>query len=855
MEENKISTDSSLKKNDTANKLIIPILFWGVAILYFFIKWYWVFIIHNLLLTSSILYNVVINPKLLSTGEKPKYSSKEIALALITPLFFNIIGYYYVAFSIVNKKYSNSDISKKKSQNEIDKIDSKNSKNDNEQSNQEKKLGWPKNEIIEEFSEDLPECVVRSRKIATELYDHAKKVNINNSTRAFIKPSQKNVIVVCQYFDNGEIKSLNCYSHKNKIPKKAHGYSICFYEDSQIKTCCNFIENRIDGMYTSYYSNGFVENILNFDNSNLDGLNYTYHKNEKLSSVVNYKQGLQNGQVYAYHENGNLFFDGQIKNDIFVGTWKIYDDEGNSTGTITYDMGAVIEGDLDQDDLMKSMIKGEWKTRELQALFTDFDSTDKSTIDNESDTTINEEKEKITESDHEKYEEKYVFYKNIKWFDLDELEKIDYSEDKEKTFYIEFTEHFIGSNFQLKSTNENSKIISSFKEEYNEVGWGDFSGKNEDKFNNKLPVIENTDIEVKYLTKFKSDFFSRFFSSELNLILFLEKSKNDKTFEAFLKSEDILIGPNTLNEMSEKFDFSIDSKKEIFQELPVYKGDICLWYSFYELESESIRIGVYERDPLITYEAVGNNLVSKINIDNIEKNEVEINWIYGIDKAFDYKEKEFEKNLVFYKYEEEEGCHVVYKGVNNFDEGKDFIDKIISQNGGQNNFKTQEDQDGYKYIHLGDLFNISYLKSYEIVEIEKVEQFKSVRNESKYGINENDVNIRSLVKGLDKILYNEGEGPANGRLCVRYNNDDSYFVYAYFNELDESLALFKKIVTNYDKTHQIFNKSNKLLDELINSDGINYKSDLFELMLIRENVKYKFYITPPGGFYSNWSFR
>ena len=236
-----------------------------------------------------------------------------------------------------------------------------------------------------------------------------------------------------------------------------------------------------------------------------------------------------------------------------------------------------------------------------------------------------------------------------------------------------------------------------------------------------------------------------------------------------------------------------------------------------------------------------------------EKNEVEINWIYGIDKAFDYKEKEFEKNLVFYKYEEEDGCHVVYKGVNNFDEGKDFIDKIISQNGGQNNFKTQEDQDGYKYIHLGDLFNISYLKSYEIVEIEKVEQFKSVRNESKYGINENDVNIRSLVNGLDKILYNEGEGPANGRLCVRYNNDDSYFVYAYFNELDESLALFKKIVTNYDETHQIFNKSNKLLDELINSDGITYKSDLFELMLIGENVKYKFYITPPGGFYSNWN--
>ena len=237
-----------------------------------------------------------------------------------------------------------------------------------------------------------------------------------------------------------------------------------------------------------------------------------------------------------------------------------------------------------------------------------------------------------------------------------------------------------------------------------------------------------------------------------------------------------------------------------------------------------------------------------------EENEVEINWIYGIDKAIDYKEKKFEKNLVFYKYEQEEGCCVVYKGVNNFDEGKDFIDKIISQNGGQNNFKRQGDQDKYKYIHLGDLFNISYLESYEIVEIEKVEQFVSVRKESKYGINENDINIRSLVNGLDKIIYNDGEGSANGRLCVQYNNDDSYFVYAYFDKLDESLTLFKKIVTNYDKNHQVFHKSNKILDEIINSEGITHNSDLFELMLIRENVKYKFYITPPGGFYSNWSF-
>ncbi len=238
--------------------------------------------------------------------------------------------------------------------------------------------------------------------------------------------------------------------------------------------------------------------------------------------------------------------------------------------------------------------------------------------------------------------------------------------------------------------------------------------------------------------------------------------------------------------------------------------------------------------------------IDDLNLDP----EVVINWIYGINKAFNYKEKKFEENLIFYKYEEDKGCHIVYKGVNTFYEGYDFIDQIIRENGGENNFKRQQDQDGYEYIYIGDLFNISYFKSSGIVEIKKVEEFTFVDKSIKLGINENDIKIRSLIDGLDKILYNEGEGPSNGRLCVRNS-----FVFAYFNKLNESLDLFKKIVINYDKDHQVFQKSNKKLDELINSGGITYNNDLFELMLIRENVKYKFYITPPGGFFSKWFFK
>ena len=240
----------------------------------------------------------------------------------------------------------------------------------------EKKLQWPKNEIIKEFDEHLPDAVVRTRKIASQLYNHAKKVNINNSAKyysgKYLNPPQKNVIVVYNYFDNGEVKSINCFKLKNKDPDGLHGYSIYFYEDSQIKTCSYFVESRIDGMHTSYYSNGFIKNILNFDNNFLDGLNYTYHENEKLSSVVNYQKGSQNGEVYAYHENGNLFFDGQTKNGDLDGIWNIYDDEGNSAGKIIYKMGLVIEGDSDLNDLIKTIMIYEWGKRALESGIEDF---------------------------------------------------------------------------------------------------------------------------------------------------------------------------------------------------------------------------------------------------------------------------------------------------------------------------------------------------------------------------------------------------------------------------------------------------------------------------------------------------
>ena len=69
--------------------------------------------------------------------------------------------------------------------------------------------------------------------------------------------------------------------------------------------------------------------------------------------------------------------------------------------------------------------------------------------------------------------------------------------------------------------------------------------------------------------------------------------------------------------------------------------------------------------------------------------------------------------------------------------------------------------------------------------------------------------------------------------------------------LDESLELFKKIVMNYDSSHDVFVLKNGQLNTLICDEGLEFIHNDFRILLINENVKYKFYITPLDDFFTD----
>ena len=297
---------------------------------------------------------------------------------------------------------------------------------------------------------------------------------------------------------------------------------------------------------------------------------------------------------------------------------------------------------------------------------------------------------------------------------------------------------------------------------------------------------------------------------------------------------------------------------------------IAFYYSIQELVNETM-VEYNFLDPKKIKKPEESKVV--VEDDAINDKEIKINGIYGITTAYDFsknREESFKINdKIYYYYEQKNQKHMLLKTVKDFEEGKEFIDEIISLNGGVDNFKKVKDYNvgeeslgsiEIKYIHEGDLFwiELQFINSIGKIEvaISKVDEFTAIDRDQNIdgGISRHDKKIRNLIKGLDKIIYNESEGPSNGRLCLRGEaKDESFFIYAYFDTLNDSFSLFKKIIKNYDvDLIQELNsyEKNKTLDGIVRSTGIEYKSDEFELLLIRENVKYKFYLTPPGGFFN-----
>ena len=289
--------------NDKGLYIIIAAVFFSPLALLFYIEWYWVFLIYN-------IFWAVLCYAAHSQTKNPKISSRN---AFLIPLIFNLIGFGYVALKL---------------------NDDDDEAADKEDYSTNISFDWPKNQTIKELEDTLPLSIQKIREKALTIYETSKRKDPNKKNE--IEPSKEytskglKIALIKKYYSNGNLEFIGNVFSENMLKNKAlHGYAFTYYSDGNFNKLCNYNDSELEGMYLSYYPNGFHQNIYNYKNGEFHGPNYWYYeKNEQKNIELNFNNGLREGKCLHYYESGGLKMEGEYKNDVPVGIWKWYDENG-----------------------------------------------------------------------------------------------------------------------------------------------------------------------------------------------------------------------------------------------------------------------------------------------------------------------------------------------------------------------------------------------------------------------------------------------------------------------------------------------------------------------------------------------
>ena len=287
-------------------------------------------------------------------------------------------------------------------------------------------------------------------------------------------------------------------------------------------------------------------------------------------------------------------------------------------------------------------------------------------------------------------------------------------------------------------------------------------------------------------------------------------------------------------------------------------GNITLW------DGDGFKIEKVTDNNLSLVIITSVNSITKATIafneTSLAKTTTSPNWISGLapiydSKSIDQNERDFSKFIL---------CPLLFEGDNDYiliplqaDEfAKPLIDKIIDDNGGSKEF-NEEDHDGWQNLYTGHLFIIGYLSKQKCVRINRKQTTASSTDGVSLasGIHPLSNQINSIVKGLNKQVYNPADGAvADGRLVA--SSEKANNIVAFDENASNLISSFKDVVVQYN-TEDFFLKINSASietwmdnnpDETISFSVPNN----FELLLSKGNAMYRLNLFPPGGLMGSW---
>lgn len=363
---------------------------------------------------------------------------------------------------------------------------------------------------------------------------------------------------------NSRKQNINEIKAKKDI--KEDGYCKTFHKNGEIESEGNIKYGKEDGLWKYYYENGKLKDEVKWKIGKRDGQQKGYFEDGKLSSEISWKDGKLDGLTKQYHLNGRLKGEMYQKNNKIVWLRRF--------AVVGDNVGEIIEtfGNPYVEKTEHQKIKEKENIKEIKN---------------------NYSKQSLHENSKIKAEGNLVDYtlrtKEVNWVaDLQEILDLDLSLNCE--FYFEFKEYFEGGHYQYKVNKEkkSSEVVSTWNEKYNESGWGDLGNDNEKFFDPTLPVEENQDLQVVYVSKLTSKTFLELLKNKIQ-----DSSGDEELFEFkdFIEFLGVEGSPDLAYDLAQQIECRDIISTKIVNELPVSGNFELLWYSHYELEYTEFSFG------------------------------------------------------------------------------------------------------------------------------------------------------------------------------------------------------------------------------------------------------------------------
>ena len=287
-------------------------------------------------------------------------------------------------------------------------------------------------------------------------------------------------------------------------------------------------------------------------------------------------------------------------------------------------------------------------------------------------------------------------------------------------------------------------------------------------------------------------------------------------------------------------------------------GNITLWdgdgFKIEKVSDNNLNLIIITSVNSITKETIA------FNETGLAKTTTSPNWISGLapiydSKSIDKNQRDFSKFIL---------CPLFFEGDNDYilipvqaDEfAKPLIEKIIDDNGGLREF-NEEDHDGWQNLYSGHLFVIGYISKQKCVRINRKQTTASSTDGESLasGIHPLSNQVNSIVKGLNKQIYNPADGAvADGRLVA--SSEKANNIVGFDENASNLISSFKDVVVQFNSDDPFLKINSASIETWIDKnpeETISFSvPNNFELLLSKGNSMYRLNLFPPGGLMGSW---